>query len=264
MSSDPWLEPDWDAPARVRVVVTIRAMHGASQPPFDACNLGTRNGDAPAAVAANRAALIPLLGLPSPPRWLRQVHGIDVSDADASPAVDEPSADAATTQTTGVVLAVLTADCLPVVLCADDGSVVGVAHAGWRGLVGGVIEATLARLQRPAPRVLAWLGPAIAARSYEVGDEVRAAFIAVDARASDAFSPTRPGHWHCDLYALARQRLTAAGVTRIHGGGFDTFTDPRFYSFRRDRETGRFATLVWIDAAAKVGLPQKDAVVGPA
>lgn len=245
---DPWLVPDWDAPARVRAVVTTRAMHGESLPPFDACNLGARSGDVPAAVAANRAALIPRLGLPSAPHWLRQVHGVDVFDADAPSLDSEPSADAATTHTAGVVLAVLTADCLPVVLCAEDGSAVGVAHAGWRGLAGGVIEATIAGLRVPASRLLAWLGPAIAAASYEVGDDVRAAFVAVDPRAADAFAPTRPGHWLCDLYALARQRLAAAGITRIHGGALDTFRDPRFYSYRRERETGRFATLIWIES----------------
>ena len=148
------------------------------------------------------------------------------------------------------VLAILTADCLPVLFCADDGSAIAAAHAGWRGLAAGVLEATLARLGVPASRVLAWLGPAIGARSYEVGDEVRAAFVAADAQAASAFAATRAGQWHCDLPALARQRLGAAGVTRIHGGGFDTLADARFYSYRRETVTGRFASLIWRTACA--------------
>jgi YfiH family protein len=177
------------------------------------------------------------------------VHGIDVFDADAAATADgEPEADAAIARDAGTVLAVLTADCLPILFCADDGSVVGIAHAGWRGLATGVIEATIKRLGVPGSRLLAWLGPAIAAASYEVGDEVRAAFLAIDAQAAHAFAPTRAGHWRCDLYALARQRLAAAGVTRIHGGGFDCFADARFYSYRRERETGRFASLIWLES----------------
>ena len=146
----------------------------------------------------------------------------------------------------GVVLAVLTADCLPVLFCADDGSAVGVAHAGWRGLAAGVLEATVLALGAAPERVLAWIGPGIGAASYEVGEEVRAAFVEHDGAAGFAFVPTRPGHWHCDLAALARRRLLACGVERVSGASFDTFSDPRFYSFRRDRETGRFASLVWI------------------
>ena len=246
--NDTLIVPDWPAPPNVRAVGTTRRSAGQSQPPFDALNLGSRCGDAPLAVAANRASLGQVLGLPTSPRWLRQVHGIDVLDADAV-RDDEPAADAAITRTAGVVLAILSADCLPILLCADDGSAVAALHAGWRGLVGGVIEATIARLGVPGTRLLGWLGPAIAAPSYEVGAEVRAAFVAADARAQSAFVPTRPGHWCCDLYALARQRLSAAGVERVHGGGFDTFSDQRFYSYRRERETGRFATLIWcIDA----------------
>jgi YfiH family protein len=248
------LVPQWLRPAGVRVVVTTRRLPGASRAPFDAFNLGARGGDDPAAVAANRAALVTLLGLPSPPCWLRQVHGTDVFDADAcagaadAPAgADEPVADAAVTRRPRRVLAILTADCLPVVFCADDGSALGVAHAGWRGLAGGVLEATLAALGVPPARTIAWLGPAIGPSSYEVGEELRAAFIATDASAAAAFTPTRPGHWHCDLQALARGRLGAAGVRNVQGGGFDTRTDARFYSYRRDGATGRFATLAWLD-----------------
>ena len=239
-----WIIPEWPAPSTIRAVVTTRRLPGMSLPPYDACNLGSRCGDAPDAVAANRAAQISALGLPAPPRWLRQIHGIDVADADAMVWEDEPCADAAVARG-HAVLAILTADCLPVLFCADNGSAIAAAHAGWRGLAGGVIEATLARLGVPASRVLAWLGPAIGAASYEVGDEVRAAFVDGHPLAAQAFAPTRPGHWHCDLYALARQRLAAAGVARVHGGGFDTFTDTRFYSYRRCPETGRFASMVW-------------------
>lgn len=238
--------PDWPAPPNVRAWVTTRHLPGASKPPFDACNLGARCGDTAAAVAANRTALARLLDLPSEPLWLRQVHGIDVFDADSRAAADEPEADAAVTHRAGVVLAVLTADCLPVIFCAGDGSAVGVAHAGWRGLEAGVLEATVVALRAPPRKLVAWIGPAIGAASYEVGAEVRAAFVDADAGAASAFAPTRPGHWLCDLPALARRRLAAAGIERVHGGGFDTFADARFYSFRRERETGRFATLVWI------------------
>ena len=245
------LHADWPAPANVRTAITLRSLNGVSKPPYEAFNLGTRCGDDPAAVAANRAHLAEMLGLPERPCWLRQVHGNGVFDASTAPAVlaDEPQADAAIAETPGRVLAVLTADCLPLLLCAADGSAVGIAHAGWRGLAGGVIEAAVARLGVPAESVLAWLGPAIGSRSYEVGEDVGAAFVQTDASAASAFAPTRPGHWLCDLSALARQRLAAAGVRRVFGGGFDTRADARFYSYRRDRETGRFASLIWIDAA---------------
>lgn len=243
------LRPEWPTPPSVRAAVTTRRIVGASKPPFESFNLGSRCGDEPAAVEANREALIDALALPSAPRWLRQVHGADVFDADgdASNGEPEPEADAAVTHRAGVVLAVLTADCLPVIFRADDGSAVGVAHAGWRGLAAGVLEATVAALRVPPQELVAWIGPAIGAASYEVGTEVRAAFVDADSGAASAFIETRPSHWLCDLPALARRRLAHVGVACVHGGGFDTFADTRFYSFRRDRETGRFATLVWID-----------------
>jgi len=241
---DGWIRPDWPGIPGICAVATTRWLPGRSAPPFDAFNLGLRSGDDPAAVAANRHALADGLALPSAPCWLRQVHGTAVYEADGPPAY-EPEADAAVTHTVGVVLAILTADCLPILFCADDGSAVAAAHAGWRGLAAGVIEATLARMATPVARISAWLGPAIAARSYEVGSEVRAAFVEQDSGADGAFVATRPGHWQCDLYALALRRLAAAGVAQVAGGGFDTFTDTRFYSYRRERETGRFATLIW-------------------
>lgn len=240
-----WLTPDWPAPAGVRAMVTTRLGPGMSLPPFDRFNLGTRCGDALAVAAANRAALSSSLALPAPPRWLRQVHGVDVHEADGEAGQEEPAADAAVARRGGVVLAILTADCLPVLFASDDGETIGAAHAGWRGLAGGVLEATLRQMAMAPSRVLAWLGPAIGATSYEVGAEVRAAFVDADAPSAAAFQPTRPGHWTCDLAALARRRLALAGVVRVYGGGLDTFTDARFYSYRRERDTGRFASLVW-------------------
>jgi YfiH family protein len=241
---DGWILPDWPEVPGVRAMVTTRRLPGRSVAPFDAFNLGVRSGDDPAAVAANRDALADWLALPSAPCWLRQVHGTAVYEAE-SPSAHEPEADAAVTRARGVVLAILTADCLPILFCADDGSAVAAAHGGWRGLAAGVVEATLERMVTPVARIRAWLGPAIAAKSYEVGDEVRAAFVEHDPGAAGAFVTTRPGHWQCDLYALARRRLTAAGVADVRGGDGDTFTDARFYSYRRERETGRFATLIW-------------------
>ncbi|MFT3793013.1 MAG: peptidoglycan editing factor PgeF [Rudaea sp.] len=241
------LVPHWPAPARVRAAVTTRRMPGTSQAPFDTFNLGAHCGDDPVAVAANRTALVGLLNLPREPRWLRQVHGTDVVSFDAAaPGGDTPCADASLTHAPGVVLAVLTADCLPLLVCTDDGSGVAAIHAGWRGLAAGVIERCIGKLHTPRERLMVWLGPAIGARSYEVGDEVRETFLARSAHDAQAFAPTRPGHWHCDLYALARNRLAALGIDRVHGGGFDTCVDARFYSHRRDRIGGRFASLIWL------------------
>jgi YfiH family protein len=235
------------APAGVRGVATLRHGPGVSAPPFDAFNLGLRSGDDAAAVQANRTALVAALGLPSPPRWLAQVHGAGVVRFDAATAAGEPTADAAVTSTPGVVLAILTADCLPVLLAATDGNEIGAAHAGWRGLAGGVLEATVAAMRTPADRLVAWLGPAAGPAAYEVGAEVRDAFLAHDARADAAFFATRPGHWRVDLYALARQRLAALGIDAVGGGDRCTISEPaHFYSYRRDGRTGRQATLAWI------------------
>jgi len=262
--SDALVVPDWPAPPGIRAVVTTRRLPGNSLPPFDAFNLGLRSGESEAVVQSNRALLIRALGLPSAPRWLRQVHGTGVASFDSAdrpnltaarvadaaddvvPAA-EPEADAAVTRERGVVLAILTADCLPILLCADDGSEVAALHAGWRGLSSGVIEACAGRMRGSPANLMAWLGPAIGPASYEVGDEVRAEFVAKDHAALGAFTATRPGHWLCDLYTLARQRLRAFGIANVHGGGFDTRTDERFYSYRRDgASSGRFASLIWI------------------
>lgn len=256
-ASQPWLPADWPAPPGVTAFTTLRHGAGSSLPPFDHFNLGNRtaaDGDDPAVVEANRAELVRLSGLPSWPHWLRQVHGTGVFRATAPgvplAAADEPVADAAVTDVPGVVLAILTADCLPVVFAADDGSEIAAAHAGWRGLADGMLEATVAAMRTPASRLRAWLGPAAGPARYEIGAEVREAFLAHDAAAAAAFVATRPGHWMVDLYALARHRLLAAGVhaDAIHGGSFCTISmSEGFFSHRRDRRSGRMATVVWMD-----------------
>lgn len=246
-----WLRADWGAPARVRTLVTTRS-GGASRPPHDAMNLGSRCGDDPDAVAANRAQLRALL--PGEPVWMKQVHGTRVVDADAAGAGEpgpgrgpEPEADAAVARSPGTVCAVLAADCLPVFLCDEAGTVVAVAHAGWRGLAGGVLENTVRAMDAGQRRLLAWIGPGIAGAAYEVGAEVREAFVANEAADADAFQPTRPGHWLADLPLLARRRLARLGVADAGGGTLCTHADARrFYSFRRDGATGRFASLIWI------------------
>nr|WP_279236854.1 peptidoglycan editing factor PgeF [Dyella sp. RRB7] len=244
----PWIIPDWPAPRHVRAVVSTRQGPGISVAPFDRLNLGSRCGDAPESVAANRAALQSALGLERAPHWLQQVHGVDVADIDGMDHEGEPRADAAVTCRRGEPLAILTADCLPVLYCALDGNAIAAAHAGWRGLLTGVLEAALASLPAPPSQVMAWLGPCIGAPSYEVGEEVHDAFLVGDAGAEACFMPTRPGHWLCDLAGLARRRLLAAGVASVHGGGFDTRTDARFYSYRRDgAKSGRFASLIWLE-----------------
>jgi YfiH family protein len=245
---DTWIFPDWPAPPRVHAAVTTRHGPGVSAAPFDRFNLGLRSGDVADVVKANRSALQQALRLPAAPRWLRQVHDIGVAELGPLPSSDEPQADAAVSHLPGTVLAILTADCLPVLFCSADGSEIAAAHAGWRGLAAGVLEATLTQLRSPRDQLLVWLGPCIGAGSYEVGEEVRAAFIANDASASACFQASRPGHWLCDLAALARCRLEVVGVQRIYGGGFDTLADERFYSYRREgARSGRFASLIWLE-----------------
>lgn len=251
------LVADWPAPASVQAFTTLRHGAGRSTPPFDTFNLGNRHaadGDDPATVEANRHELVARFGLPSMPHWLRQVHGVRVARVEAPPlpGADEPEADAAVTSTAGVVLAILTADCLPVVLCARDGGEIAAAHAGWRGLAAGVLEATVAAMRHAPDGLLAWLGPAAGPANYEVGLEVYDAFVSADWASGAAFRCTRPDHWRVDLYALARRRLERAGIpaSQVHGGGLCTIAEPgRFYSHRRDRRTGRMATIAWIDPA---------------
>ena len=238
-----WLVPAWSIPSGTHAFVTTRA-GGVSPAPFDSMNLGLRSGDETENVLRNRAIL--RAALPAEPAWLRQVHGAGVVDASA--VVDEPEADASWTARPGVVCAVMVADCMPVLLCDQGGGAVGAAHAGWRGLSSGVIEATVRAMGTPPERLSAWLGPAIGPRNFEVGEDVLAAFVAHDARAASAFSPYpgRPGKWLCDLYALARQRLDALGVTAIAGGGFCTVEESRWFSHRRDRgRSGRMAAFIW-------------------
>lgn len=239
-----WIVPDWPAPPRVRGLVTTRS-GGVSDAPYAGLNLGSHVGDKRAAVECNRRLLA--AHLPSEPHWLEQVHGTDVVCADTSPV--GAVADAAFACRPGVVCTVLTADCLPVLLCDREGRVVAAAHAGWRGLLGGVLERTVAAMEVPPARLMAWLGPAIGPAAFEVGGEVRDAFMAQDAAAAAGFVPGRDAaKWMGDLYLLARQRLAAAGVTQVFGGGLCTVSDrARFYSYRRDGVTGRFASLVWIE-----------------
>jgi YfiH family protein len=243
-----WVLPDWPAPAGVRAAVSTRQGPGVSTGAWGRFNLGARSGDVLEAVTANRAAVRSALGLGRDPHWLQQVHGVDVADVDRGDDTPEPRADASVTHHTGEPLAILTADCLPVLFCTTDGQAVAAAHAGWRGLQAGVLEAALHSLQAPPAQVMAWLGPCIGKASYEVGAEVRDAFMTLDAGAAEGFEPTRPGHWLCDLAWLARRRLQAAGIGAVYGGGFDTRTDDRFYSYRRDgAQSGRFASLVWLE-----------------
>lgn len=241
------IRPDWPAPPRVRALVTTRR-GGVSLAPWDSFNLGDHVGDDVEAVEENRRRL--RRELPAEPVWLHQVHGTRC--VDAAHAVPRVEADAAFARRPGVVCAILTADCLPVLLCDEAGTVVGAAHAGWRGLLDGVIESTVAAMAASGSlageRLLAWLGPAIGPAAFEVGDEVRAAFVARDPAAAAAFLPHREGKWLADIYALARQRLAGLGVRRIASADFCTVRDRRdFFSYRRDGVTGRMASLIWLE-----------------
>jgi polyphenol oxidase len=243
MSGHSWIVPDWPAPAGVCALITTRA-GGASRGAYAGLNLGMRSGDAAADVARNRASL--RQWLPAEPLWLRQVHGTAVVEAGA--ANGNPEADAAFARAPGRVCAALTADCLPLLLCDEAGTVVAAVHAGWRGLCSGVIEQTLGAMACPPQALLAYLGPAIGPAAYEVGAELRQAFVANDAESAAAFAPGRPGKFHADLYALARRRLARSGVARVYGGGYCTYTESeRFYSYRRDGATGRMASLIWME-----------------
>lgn len=238
------IAPDWPAPAHVRALTTTRA-GGVSAGAYASFNLGDHVGDDPAAVAQNRAQLREQLGIPEP-SWLKQVHGTDVVEVSFGEAGHV--ADGGFTEMAGTVCAVLTADCLPVFLCDRSGSRVAVVHAGWRGLVNGVIEAGVLALRTPGEELLAWLGPAIGPESYEVGDDVRAEFMTASAEAESAFRQSGPDKWLADMYALARQRLNAIGVESVYGGGRCTFREPDlFFSYRRDGITGRMASLIWIE-----------------
>ena len=243
------LPVQWPAPTRIGVFSSTR-QGGLSTGPFASLNLSDAAGDATSLVARNLARLTRACGLPHAPRWPRQVHGTTVVEA-AALAAAPVEADAVFTARTDLVCAVRTADCLPVLLCARDASVVAAAHAGWRGLAAGVLEATIAALPIPPAQLLAWLGPAIGPAVYEVGEEVREAFLRVDPAACAGFARSPRGRWLANLYTLARQRLLRAGVSDLYGGGLCTHSDPqRFYSYRRDGTTGRMACGIWIKPAA--------------
>lgn len=239
-----WIVPDWPAPPGVRSLVTTRA-GGVSAAPFDSFNLGLATGDAPDAVRENRRLLRTVL--PGEPAWLRQVHGAEVVDAHA--ALDRPSADAAVAKRAGIVCAIQIADCLPVLLCDRQSSVVGAAHAGWKGLAAGVIDNTVAAMTAAggdASGLMAYIGPGIGPRAFEVGDEVRELYLSADRDARSAFTPHAPGKWLADLPALARRALARCGVIAVYGGDLCTYSEPaRFYSYRRDKVTGRMAALIW-------------------
>lgn len=251
MSELELLRPDWPAPANVHAAMTTRA-GGVSTAPWDSLNLGRHVGDDPARVSENRARLQAAINRIAPaatPQWLNQVHGTAVVEAEpdaARRASFVPEADAVCTTRRGLPVVVMTADCLPVLFCDRAGTQVAAAHAGWRGLCDGVLEATLQRFARPS-EVLAWLGPAIGPAHFEVGEEVRAAFVAKQAEALQHFVPSpHPGRWLADIYGLARLRLQAAGVAAVHGGGLCTVADARrFFSYRRDGRTGRMASVIW-------------------
>jgi hypothetical protein len=243
-----FLVPDWPAPPGVHALMTLRG-GGTSSGPHASFNLGAHCGDAPEAVRRNRALL--RARLPAEPRWVRQVHGVGVVQADALDAVPQADgshaeADASYTRAPGTVCAILVADCMPILLCTRSGDVVAAAHAGWRGLAGGVIEATVTALGVPGHELMAWLGPAIGPQAFQVGPEVRAAFVDRAPEDASGFRRDAGDRWLCDLTALARARLTRLGVSEVYGGGACTVSEPdRFFSYRRDRTCGRMAALVW-------------------
>lgn len=265
--SNEWevIAPEWRAPARVRAAFTLRT-GGVSLAPYESLNLGAHVGDVAAAVAENRRRVRQRLGLPGEPAWLQQVHGVGVADLDdaaragdaavldgvvtaaGSPTSGAPSADASVTRVAGRVCVIQVADCMPVLFAARDGSAVGAAHAGWRGLAGGVLEETVRALGVAPEQLIAWLGPTISQRHFEVGDDVRTAFVSRDPDAATAFETNARGRWQCDLYVLAKRRLAAIGVQDVSGGGWCTYADAaRFFSFRRDGQCGRMAALIWME-----------------
>ncbi|MDD4912356.1 MAG: peptidoglycan editing factor PgeF [Sideroxydans sp.] len=236
--------PDWPAPTNVKSLQSTRH-GGVSLAPYETFNLGTHVADVPRAVAHNRQLLSPLM--PSEPVWLEQVHGTRVANADAANCVEK--ADASIARQRGSVCVVMTADCLPVLLCDEDGTVVGAAHAGWKGLLAGVIESTVKEMGVAPHKLMAWLGPAISQQHFEVGSEVREGFIAHQAQAAEAFiAHGNAGKYLADIYLLANQRLNALGITRVSGGGRCTYAEAdTFFSYRRDNVTGRMGTFIWLE-----------------
>ena len=237
-----WLIPDWPAPAGVKACVTTRA-GGVSLAPFDSLNLGDHVEDSPEAVLENRRRLNAAFAIQ--PAWLRQVHGVVVVEADPGRIAE---ADGSWTGTPGIACTAMTADCLPALFCNKSGTRVAAAHAGWRGLAAGVLEAAADSLDAAPADVLVWLGPAIGPKVFEVGPEVREAFMQQHPQTAQAFVPSHnPGKFLADIYQLARLRLAARGITAVYGGGLCTVTDPRFFSYRRSPRTGRFASLIWLE-----------------
>ena len=249
MSAPQWMQPRWPAPRAVRAAFTLRG-GGVSQGDYAGLNLGAHVGDDPQAVARNRALLRAALALPAEPIWLEQRHGVRVADLDRE-SLPAP-ADAAVTRRPGPVCAILVADCMPVLFTTRHGDAVAAAHAGWRGLAGGVLAATVRALGVSGTELLAWLGPAIGPRHFEVGDEVRQAFVAADAGCDAAFRRNERERWLCDLATLARRQLAALGVRAVSDESACTYEDAaRFYSYRRAQPTGRMAALVWIEAGSR-------------
>jgi len=245
MTTPSLIMPQWPAPARVRAVSTTR-LGGTSLAPCDSFNLAAHVGDDPAAVAQNRAHLKALAQIPGEPAWLEQVHGTDVVQAEEVAAPRK--ADASVAMESGPVCVVMTADCLPVLFASRDGRRVGAAHAGWRGLAAGVLERTVETLEVAPQDLIVWFGPAIEQEHFEVGEEVRDAFVGADQRAASAFAPHRQGKWLANLYELARQRLRRLGVESVHGGDRGTYRESAtFFSHRREGRCGRMATLIWIE-----------------
>ncbi|MEJ1376977.1 MAG: peptidoglycan editing factor PgeF [Candidatus Sedimenticola sp. (ex Thyasira tokunagai)] len=237
--------PDWPAPTRVRALTTTRR-GGCSRAPYESLNLGTHVGDNPERVANNRALLRQQQGLPADPLWLEQVHGCAVAECSSNERDLPIIADAAFSDRPDKVCAVMTADCLPLLLCNRSGTKVAAVHAGWRGLAAGVIEAAVNRFDEPGESILAWLGPAIGPECFEVGGEVRERFLSIDQQNEAAFQKGAPGHWQADIYKLARIRLGNRGIGFIAGGDYCTVSDSdRFFSYRRDGVTGRMASLIW-------------------
>ena len=235
--------PDWPAPAQVKALQTTR-LGGVSSAPYDSFNLGDHVGDVSLAVARNRMLLNTLL--PSEPVWLEQAHGTLVANADNAGCL--PQADACIARHRAAVCVVMTADCLPVLLCDKQGSAVGAAHAGWKGLAAGVVEATVQAMNAAPQNLMTWLGPAISQNAFEVGEEVRAAFVAAHPQAASAFAVGQSGKWLADIYALARIRLNALGITQIYGGNYCTYRErEKFFSYRRDGITGRMGTFIWLE-----------------
>jgi polyphenol oxidase len=238
-----WIEPDWPAPKSVHAASTLRT-GGASSGIYGSLNLGHHVGDDDEDVRENRRVLRESLSLPAEPVWLQQVHGTRVVDVFRD---SDRTADAAFTDRPDVVCAVLTADCLPILLCSTDGTRIAAVHGGWRGLAAGVLASAIDRMG--TRDLLAWFGPAIGPQAFEVGAEVRDIFLQQNADLALAFRPADSGRWFADLYAIARALLAAQGVTQCYGGGLCTHSDSeRFFSFRRDGVTGRMATLIWRDA----------------